>query len=243
MTQTIEHLPSILDIPLGAEALAVWAHPDDEFLVGGLLEQYRLNGITTHAVIATDGEASDRGDPEALRNLHRRQEAGRALARYGILGENQQYLGLPDGGLAGASHVHTIARAIGTLLVERPIHTVITLGHDGYDNHTDHVAVHVAADLAVTSHNISAGSPVRLLGLTRYDTGIQVAADPSLKLHRLAEHRTQFDIDTSDPAYQPAPDTVEQPGIRLSTISRHYLGRYFHNMHTERYEYYPPANA
>jgi LmbE family N-acetylglucosaminyl deacetylase len=238
MTQTIERAPSVLGTPVGANALIALAHPDDEFLIGGLLGTFHTYGIATHAVIATDGEASDRGDPERLRNRERRHEAGKALAKYGVRPENQHFLGLPDSGLSSDEHIVKMTHAIEGLLATQSISTVVTLGEHGYDNHTDHKAVHLAAQRAAAEY-ASIDPDVQLYGLTRNEGDVQIPADPVTKLKRLAYHRSQFEIDTSDPSYKPARDTIEQPGIRLSKQSRAYLDRYRLNMEIERYENYP----
>jgi LmbE family N-acetylglucosaminyl deacetylase len=237
MTYAFEHTVPTLGAPTEASTLVALAHPDDEFLVGGLLDLLHANNVTTHAVIATDGEASDRGDPEDLRNFQRRYEAGKALARYGIRMENQHFLGLPDGALSANEHINTVAYSVGRLLAEYPIRTVVTLGHYGYDDHADHIAIHTAAESAVSSY-ATANPNLQLYGLTHSETDIRVPADAKEKLRRLAHHQSQFDIDVSDPSYQPTPGTVEQPGIQLSEASRGYLARYFNNMHLERYDSY-----
>jgi LmbE family N-acetylglucosaminyl deacetylase len=244
MTQLLETSTptTFLGVPAGGNALVALAHPDDEFLVGGALELLRQNEITTHAIIASDGEGSDRGHPDELRNLLRRREAGKALGHYGVRMENQHFLGLPDGELSDDEHVVSISLAMGRLLAEHSIRSIVTLGRHGYDNHLDHIALHDAAELAASAY-ATANPNLRLFGLTRNPVPIQVPADPVLKLRRLASHKSQFDIDLTDPAYQPVPGTVEQPGIRLSPASRGYLDRYYENMHIERYAHYPLDEA
>jgi LmbE family N-acetylglucosaminyl deacetylase len=242
MTQLLESATptTFLGASAGGNALVALAHPDDEFLVGGALDLFRAHGITTHAIVATDGEASDRGDPEQLRNFHRRYEAGKALGKYGVRMENQHFLGLPDGEISKDEHVEAIANMIGRLLGEHSIRSVVTLGRHGYDNHADHIALHDAAGLAASAY--SAANPfIELYGLTRNPSPHQIPADPYAKLQRLALHRSQFDIDLSDPTYEPIPGTIEQPGVRLSPASRAYLASYYQNMHLERYEEYDLA--
>lgn len=244
MTHTLQHSPEhlldtspALGITDGSDVLATIAHPDDEFLIGNLLEKLRRQNIRTHLVIASDGEASDRGDPNFLSKLGRREEIGRALAAYGIFERNQHYLGLPDSELSHADHISTMAHTVGRLLAKHTIRTVVTLGHYGYDKHPDHIATHDATAWAVAGY-AAANPNVRLFGLSRQSADYAVSADPALKLRRLAHHRSQFDIDLSDPSYQPVSGTVEQPGIRLSDASRAYLQRYHANMHTEQYAQY-----
>lgn len=237
MSQTLEYIqrePAVLDIPANTEVLAVWAHPDDEFLIGGLLEELRLDNIATHVIVASDGEASDRGDPDYLSSLGRRYEAGVALTAYGIQEKRQSFLGLPDSRLSEARNLSSVAHFIGRRLAQHTIRTVITLGADGYDGHDDHIATHQAAAWAVSAY-AAANPNVRLLGLARQEADYKINANPALKLGRLAFHRSQFTIDLSNPSYQPTPGSLEQPGIRLSATSQSYLRQYQDNLHTEHY--------
>lgn len=237
MTQTRETFSADLGVSNGEDALAVLKHPDDEYMFGGALELFRISGVTVHAVVATDGEKSDRGDPVKLRNGYRRHEARRALAQYGIHSENQHFLGLPDGEIDKEEHGKALHLAIGRLLIKHTICTVITLGHYGYDNHTDHIAGHHAAYQAALEYS-TVNPELRLYGLTHDETGIRIPVDPSIKLARLSHHESQFEIDLSDPTYKPAPNTIERPGIRISPVSQAYLARYSQNMEIERYEQY-----
>lgn len=234
--QTAERTPTVLSTPAGGNALIAVAHPDDEFLIGGVLGLFKKYGITTHAVIATDGEASDRGDPERLRNRERRLEAGKALFKYGIRRENQHFLGVPDGQVSLEEHTATVTHAIGLLLDTHPISTVVTLGRGGYDNHRDHQAVHQAAEQADAIY----GSDGLVYGLTKNEGHVQIPFDPALKLKRLAPHESQFEIYTEDESYKPIPGTIEQPGIRISEQSRAYLQPYYSHLRLqmERYERY-----
>ena len=239
MTLAIERTTEITN-PLDAGGVvAVLAHPDDEFIIGGLLEAYRRRGTRVQAVVATDGTESDRGDPEQLQKGHRRHEGQLALSAYGILAPQQHFWGLPDGRLHTDDHLRTAARKLRELLAEYPgIDTIITLGAHGFDGHTDHGAMHNAAFAAAAQLSTS-GRQLSLFGASRSETPIQISASPRLKLTNLAPHGSQFTVDLSDPHYIPEPGTVEQPGIRLSDRSRRDLGQYFLNLHLERYEHYP----
>lgn len=232
MTQLLEHIPvNVLGARPGGHALIALAHPDDEFMIGGAIDALRSNDVTVHAVIATDGEGSDRGDPHLLRKSYRRGEANDALRAYGIAVENQHFLGLPDGSVTSENYRAVISSAVSRLLRDYDVESVITLGDQGYDGHTDHSAVHEAARAALPDRKRKAS----LYGLSNGGGNVYIAADPAAKLRRLVHHETQFGIDLTNSSYQPKPGTIEQPGIRLTEASREYLSRYIGNMSIEHY--------
>src|SRR5882672_1007355 len=95
-------------IPLLAQSnakrplIAVFAHPDDERVIGPLLSRLAREGRETHLVIATDGSKGIRdffqipAGPELA--AVRTREATCAANRLGV--RQLHILGLPDGGLA-----------------------------------------------------------------------------------------------------------------------------------------------
>ena len=131
----------------GRTLLAVFAHPDDEGVVGPLLARYAREGVRVHLAIATDGRHGVRdfaGIPagDALVKV-RAEEARCAAEKLGI--EPPVLLGFPDG---IARSEGSPAGAIGTLarLAEevRKLFTalrpdaVVTWGPDGMSGHPDH---------------------------------------------------------------------------------------------------------
>src|SRR3954465_10947581 len=86
----------------GRPILAVFAHPDDERVVGPLLARLAREGRETHLVIATDGSqgVTDFARIPAGAELAaaRAKEARCAAERLGV--RRLHLLGLPDGGLA-----------------------------------------------------------------------------------------------------------------------------------------------
>src|SRR6476661_9348833 len=82
--------------------VAVFAHPDDERVIGPLLSRLAREGRETHLVIATDGAKGVRdfakipAGPELA--AARTKEANCAANRLGV--RQLHILGLPDGGLA-----------------------------------------------------------------------------------------------------------------------------------------------
>src|SRR5690349_11438408 len=110
--QTIRHiliatafaatLPGAAAAQSNRPLLAVFAHPDDERVIGPLLSRLAREGRETHLVIATDGSKGVRdfakipaGAPLAAA---RTKEATCAANRLGV--KKRHLLGLPDGGLA-----------------------------------------------------------------------------------------------------------------------------------------------
>jgi len=163
--------------------MAVLAHPDDESLgVGGTLARYAAEGVETHLVTATRGEAGRyRGIPpgeghpgrETLGRI-REAELRNAAAVLGIreltlLDYHDQELDRADPRQAVASIARCVRRA-------RP-HVVITFPPDGAYGHPDHVAIcQLTTAAAVVAGD--AGIPL--------DSGGALAAHAISKLYYLA---------------------------------------------------------
>ena len=140
--------------PLGAAEparprtlLAVFAHPDDEGVVGPLLARYARAGVRVHLAIATDGRYGVRdfaGMPAGdLLAKARAEEARCAAEKLGI--EPPVLLGLHDG-LAKvegspAGTIGTMARLVDEvrkLFTALKPDVVVTWGADGLTGHADH---------------------------------------------------------------------------------------------------------
>ncbi|MGK2934960.1 MAG: PIG-L deacetylase family protein [Gemmatimonadaceae bacterium] len=133
-------------IPLSAEAqarrplVAVFAHPDDERIIGPLLSRLAREGRETHLVIATDGAKGVRdfaqipAGPElaAARVL----EASCAAERLGV--RRLHLLGLPDGGLASFAELGRLRSALVAILDSLNPAAIITIGPEGGTGHPDH---------------------------------------------------------------------------------------------------------
>src|SRR5206468_10670264 len=82
--------------------VAIFAHPDDERVIGPLLSKLAREGRETHLVIATDGSQGTRDFAHipagAALAAARTKEATCAANRLGV--RHLHILGLPDGGLA-----------------------------------------------------------------------------------------------------------------------------------------------
>ncbi len=127
--------------------MAVLAHPDDESLgLGGTLAKYASEGVETHLVTATRGEAGRfRGIPpgeghpgsEALGRI-REAELRAAAAALGV--HEVSLLDYRDQELDRADPREAVSRIVRHLRRVRP-QVVITFAPDGAYGHPDHVAI------------------------------------------------------------------------------------------------------
>jgi LmbE family N-acetylglucosaminyl deacetylase len=144
-------LASLLAIPAlagGVEQksiLVVFAHPDDETLVGPLLSAYARKGVRVRLVIATDGargvssHAGIAAGPDLA--IVRAQEAQCSSRALGI--EAPILLGFEDGELGRFSlppweHLGRLERELRELLAAFRPDVIITFGPEGAYGHPDH---------------------------------------------------------------------------------------------------------
>ena len=133
-------------IPLSAQAqvrrpiVAVFAHPDDERVIGPLLSRLAREGRETHLVIATDGAKGVRdfaripAGPELA--AARVKEANCAATRLGV--RKLHLLGLPDGGLASFDALGKLRTALVAIIDSVMPAAIITIGPEGGTGHPDH---------------------------------------------------------------------------------------------------------
>src|SRR5512132_3248333 len=133
-------------IPLSAQAqvrrpiLAVFAHPDDERVIGPLLSRLAREGRETHLVIATDGSQGIRdfahipAGPELA--AARSREAQCAADRLGF--RKLHILGLPDGGLASFETLGRLRTGLTALIDSLKPAAILTFGPEGGTGHPDH---------------------------------------------------------------------------------------------------------
>ncbi|MGH7679501.1 MAG: PIG-L deacetylase family protein [Gemmatimonadaceae bacterium] len=144
---TLRHFVSLalalaLALPLEAQTrpiMAVFAHPDDERVVGPMLHRLARQGREIHLVIATDGSKGVRehaGVPagKALADA-RKLEAECAAKRLGV---RLHMFGLEDGGLASFANLGTLRTQLGDLVARVQPATIITFGPEGGTGHPDH---------------------------------------------------------------------------------------------------------
>jgi LmbE family N-acetylglucosaminyl deacetylase len=120
--------------------LAVFAHPDDERVIGPLLAKLAREGRETHLVIATDGAkgVTDFGGIPAGPALaaERTKEATCAAKRLGVRKLHQ--LGLPDGGLASFGVLGKLRSDLAAIIDSLKPAAIITFGPEGGTGHPDH---------------------------------------------------------------------------------------------------------
>ena len=130
--------------PVGAQVdrpiMAVFAHPDDERVIGPLLSRLAREGRETHLVIATDGAKGVRdfakipaGAPLAAA---RAKEAACAANRLGV--KQLHLLGLADGGLASFDELGKLHAALVPIIDAVKPAAIITFGPEGGTGHPDH---------------------------------------------------------------------------------------------------------
>lgn len=150
--------------------LGVFAHPDDEGLIGGALLHYRAAGVETGLVYATRGEVGETSDPliktrEDLGEI-REDEMRMAASMLGV--NNLWFLGYRDSGIKGAPSnqdprsllrarpAEVVGKIVEVIRQFRP-QVVVTFDETGNDGHPDHLAIyrymtsafHAAADAAL----------------------------------------------------------------------------------------------
>tara|TARA_R100001143_G_scaffold63591_1_gene73050 strand:- start:78821 stop:79687 length:867 start_codon:yes stop_codon:yes gene_type:complete len=138
--------------------LAVFAHPDDETIVGPMLAKYIREGVDVTLVIATDGRFGvtswsgfTAGDDLAAARREEMQCAADAL------GANLYHLTYEDQFKAAEGFDGFIAQSRGFLddlheiMEEVQPDVVITFGADGFSNHIDHRIAGVTTTQVVLS--------------------------------------------------------------------------------------------
>ena len=136
--------PSLSE-PAGAEArrpvLAVFAHPDDERVVGPLLARLAREGRDVHLVIATDGSKGVRdhaGVPAGPQlAAARAKEAICAAERLGV--RQLHMIGMEDGALG--TSMTTLAQLrtrLSAIVAQVRPEAIVTFGPEGGTGHPDH---------------------------------------------------------------------------------------------------------
>ena len=133
-------------IPLSARAqvsrpiVAIFAHPDDERVIGPLLSKLAREGRETHLVIATDGSKGVRDFAHIPAGAElaaaRVKEANCAATRLGV--RQLHILGLPDGGLASFEVLGKLRSGLAAIIDSLKPAAIITFGPEGGTGHPDH---------------------------------------------------------------------------------------------------------
>ena len=120
--------------------LAVFAHPDDERIIGPLLSRLAREGRETHLVVATDGSQGVRDFANipagAALAAAREKEANCAANRLGV--HRLHLLGLPDGGLASFEALGKLRARLAAIIDSVRPAAIITFGPEGGTGHPDH---------------------------------------------------------------------------------------------------------
>jgi LmbE family N-acetylglucosaminyl deacetylase len=132
--------------PLSAQAqrsrpiVAIFAHPDDERVIGPLLSRLAREGRETHLVIATDGGKGVRDFAHIPAGAElaaaRTKEAQCAADRLGV--RQLHILGLPDGGLASFEVLGKLRSGLAAIIDSLKPAVIITFGPEGGTGHPDH---------------------------------------------------------------------------------------------------------
>jgi LmbE family N-acetylglucosaminyl deacetylase len=148
-------------VPGGAGAqtrpvLAVFAHPDDERIVGPLLHRLAREGREIHLVIATDGSKGVRehagipaGKPLADA---RRLESECAAKRLGV--RRLYMLELEDGGLASFASLARLRAELAAIVGQVRPSVMLTIGPEGGTGHPDHRLVGNVATQVVQQDSV-----------------------------------------------------------------------------------------
>jgi LmbE family N-acetylglucosaminyl deacetylase len=120
--------------------LAVFAHPDDERVIGPLLSRLSRDGRDVHLAIATDGSKGVRdhagipaGQPLAAA---RKFEAECSAKRLAV--RELHLLGLEDGGLASFANLARLRTELTNVIARVQPAVIITFGPEGGTGHPDH---------------------------------------------------------------------------------------------------------
>src|SRR5687767_2184051 len=150
-------LATAIQPPAQAQArrpvVAVFAHPDDERIIGPLLSRLAREGRETHLVIATDGSKGVRdfaripAGPKLA--AARTKEADCAAKRLGV--RQLHLLGLPDGGLASFDVLGKLRTGLAAIIDSLKPAVIITFGPEGGTGHPDHRLVGNVATQIVQS--------------------------------------------------------------------------------------------
>jgi LmbE family N-acetylglucosaminyl deacetylase len=132
-----------LTLPLSAQSrpvVAIFAHPDDERVIGPLLSRLAREGRETHLVIATDGSkgVTDFARIPAGAELAaaRTKEANCAATRLGV--RQLHLVGLTDGGLASFDALGKLRSSLAAIIDSLKPAAIITFGPEGGTGHPDH---------------------------------------------------------------------------------------------------------
>ncbi|MCI5046880.1 MAG: PIG-L family deacetylase [Aquisalinus sp.] len=154
-----ELVPSVVGTLEAKSVLAVFAHPDDEQLVTGLLLRAKSrDGATTRMITATKGEAGNQTPVVARQEdlgVVRHAEALKSGFALGL--DEQEVWDYPDSGVADADYEELVRRLMDRMATWQPDLVVTFWPESGFSNHPDHMRVGRATRDAV--YRLRATSP------------------------------------------------------------------------------------
>ncbi len=169
--------------------IAIFAHPDDEALVGGTLATYADRGMPVTVVCATRGEVGEiapgtGATPETLGQF-REQELRDAMAILGV--DDVRFLDFRDSGMQGTTEnddprslnkteAPRVIEPLVAIIRERRPDAIVTWDESGGYGHPDHVAIHFHATAAY--HAAADGAKLRSAGAPWQARGLYYAVIP-----------------------------------------------------------------
>jgi LmbE family N-acetylglucosaminyl deacetylase len=224
----------------GRSVAVVVAHPnDDAYGIAGSIALHAGDpGFRFLLVHATDGEAGDiaPGFPATQLTLGplRRSECERAWLAHGRPPDRHEWLGYPDGGLAGVPFAELVGRISDILAEERP-DVVCTFGPDGISGHPDHITVGRAADEAFALlrddtqpgfrrllHAAVKNSTLRRWNVSRVRDGVEPwDPDQIYHLRGVPDETIAIDVDTRSVADRTLAGLREHRSQRHVLFDRH----------------------
>jgi LmbE family N-acetylglucosaminyl deacetylase len=146
---------------LGAKRiLGVFAHPDDEQLVAGLLVRAKRDGAFTALVTATHGEAGEQAPAVARQRDLGAVRAAELLKNGFALGvDEQEVWTYPDGGVPAVPLDELTARIEAALTRYQPDLVVGFWPASGATGHPDHMRVGLATEQAIERARAAGGGP------------------------------------------------------------------------------------
>ncbi len=179
------------NLPRLSRAAIVLAHPDDEVLNIALFKELEHQGAEVSVFVATNGEASTKGDPEFVASGGREHEMRRSLDRLNIKKHNRRQLKLPDFNLQDPDIQAELRDEITDFAYQQGTDVFFVVGDAGLP-HPDHQSV-FDTTIAVANELQAAGIDVRAWELSKLGAGdVYLPFNAGLKEPHIDIHRSQF---------------------------------------------------
>jgi LmbE family N-acetylglucosaminyl deacetylase len=188
-------VPSLAAALDAQRVLGVFAHPDDEQLVTGLLLRADREGRFTALVTATRGEKGEQSPVVARQRDLGAVRAAELLKNGFALGvDEQEVWDFPDGAVPEVPLEALVARIEAALARYAPDLVVTFWPASGATGHPDHMRVGLAAEAAVERARAAGGgprfvayalTPRRALGLLAGERGREIAENTPEATHRM----------------------------------------------------------